>query len=315
MRVTIVVPCYNAAPHLERCFASLFAQTHRELDLIAVDDGSTDGTLALLNTLAARAPFPMEVIAQANAGACAARNTGWRKATGTYIQFMDADDALLPEKIAHQVALAERSGLPDLIVGSVHTYRADGSLRETDIQRPEARDPWLDLMKHRMGGTPGNLWKRSAVEAVEGWDAAMKSSQEYDLMFRMLCNGARPVFDPEVLTHVHLRASGSVSTSNLDQAWVRFIELRARIIAHLAHAQPGLDLRPHRQVLFDSIRTLYPFAPERSVELYTQLLPKDFAPATSPATGRVYLALHKLLGFAMANRVRQWFSPGASAPK
>ncbi|MBK8497414.1 MAG: glycosyltransferase family 2 protein [Flavobacteriales bacterium] len=315
MRVTIVLPCYNAAAHLERCFASLFAQTHGELDLIAVDDGSSDDTLALLHALAPRAPFPMEVIAQANAGACAARNAGWRKATGSYIQFMDADDELVPQKIAHQVALAEHSGLPELIVGSVHTYKADGNLRETDAQSPDRHDPWLDLMKHRMGGTPGNLWKRSAVEEVGGWDPAMKSSQEYDLMFRMLCNGARPVFDPEVLTHVHLRASGSVSTSNLDQAWERFIELRARIIAHLQRTQPALDLQPHRQVLFDSIRTLYPFAPERSVELYTQLLPKDFAPALSPATGRGYLALHKLLGFALANRVRQWFSPRASAPK
>ncbi len=315
MKVTIVIPCYNVEPFAERCFASLFAQTHGELDLIAVDDGSTDGTAALLKEIMARSPFPFEVITQQNKGACAARNAGLQKATGTYVQFMDADDALLPEKIAHQVALAERNGLPDLIVGSVHTYRADDSLRETDTQRNEGRDPWLDLMKHRMGGTPGNLWKRSAVEAVGGWNEAMASSQEYDLMFRLLCDGVRPQFDPEVLTHVHLRDGGSVSTSNMDKAWIRFIELRARIVAHLAHAQPGLDLQPHRQVLFDSIRTLYPYAPAEATSLHRRLLPRSFKPTVSPATGRGYLALHNAFGFALANRLRQVFSAGASDRK
>ena len=311
MRVTIVIPCYNVEPFAERCFAGLFAQTHTGLDIIAVDDGSTDGTAALLKDLAARSPFPLQVITQQNKGACAARNTGLHKATGTYIQFMDADDALLPQKIAHQLALAERNALPDLIVGSVHTYRADGSLRETDVQHNERRDPWLDLMKHRMGGTPGNLWKRSAVEAVGGWNEAMASSQEYELMFRLLCNGVQPLFDPEVLTHVHLRASGSVSTSNMDKAWVRFIELRARIIAHLAHAQPALHLQPHRQVLFDSIRTLYAYAPEEATTLYRRLLPRSFKPEVSSATGRGYLALHRAFGFALANRLRQLLSRSA----
>lgn len=305
MRVSIVLPCYNAASHLERCMDSLFAQTHRDLEIIAADDGSTDGTGQLLERAASRSPFPFEVITQTNKGACAARNAGWRMAKGTYIQFMDADDALLPQKIAHQVALAEANGMPELIVGSVNTYKADASLRGTEVQVAQDRDPWLDLMKHQMGGTPGNLWKRSAIEAVNGWNEDMKSSQEYELMFRLLKNGVRPLFDPEVLTHVYLRASGSVSTSKLDKAWTRFILLRADIIEHLATTQPSLDLRPHRQVLFDSIRTLYPYSPKDAVEFHQRLLPRDFSPSPSPATGRGYLVLHKLFGFATANRIRR----------
>ncbi|MBK7382287.1 MAG: glycosyltransferase family 2 protein [Flavobacteriales bacterium] len=307
MQVSIVLPCHNAERFLDRCLDSLFAQTHPELELIAVDDGSTDGTRVLLEAAAARSPFPFRVIHQANAGACAARNAGWKVATGRYIQFMDADDELLPGKIAHQVALLEKQDLPGLIVGSAHTYAADGSLKRIDVQVTDNRDPWLDHMRHELGGTPTNLWEREALVSVGGWDAAMKSSQEYDLMFRLLQQGVQVAFDPEVGTHIHLQASGSVSTSQLDATWIRFIALRERIIAHVARTMPDRDLRPFLQVLFDSLRTLYPYAPKHATDEYRRLFPEGFAPQLSPATGRMYIVLHRVLGFAKANRVRQWF--------
>mgnify|MGYP001197164189 CR=1 FL=1 len=308
MKVSVVIPCFNVEHYLDRCLVGIFAQTHRDLEVIAVDDGSTDRTGAMLLEAGARSPFPFEVMTQQNAGACAARNAGMAKATGTYVQFMDADDALLPEKIAHQVLLAGTNGAPDLIVGSARTYDATGTLTNTDVQRSTDRDVWMDLMRHRLGGTPTNLWKRSMMEAVGGWNVNMKSSQEYDLMFRFLQHDAHLLFDAEVLTDIHIRDGGSVSTSRLDGTWTRFIELRTRIIDHIAHARPGTDLHPYHQVLFDSIRTLYPHAPREAVALYRKHLPKDFKPGTSPATGKGYLLLHRLLGFSLANRVRQLFS-------
>ena len=308
MKVSIVIPCYNAEQTIARCLDGLFAQTYGDLEIIAVDDGSTDGTPALLEGSIAASPVPMEVIHQTNRGACAARNAGLAKAKGTYIQFMDADDELLPEKIAHQVQLAQASKLPDLIIGSSRTYRADGTLRDTDIQHPNDRDAWWDLMRHRLGGTPPNFWKRSMMEEVGGWNEAMASSQEYDLMFRFLQHDARLVFDEVVLTVIRLQASGSVSTGKLDRTWVRFIELRARILEHIRATQPGTDLRPYHQVLFDSIRTLYAYSPEQAVAFHDQLLPRDFLPTPSPATGKGYLLLHRMLGFARANRLRRLLS-------
>ncbi len=304
MKVSIVLPCYNAATHLDRCLAGLFAQTHGDLELIAVNDGSTDDTATVLEAAFRNAPFPTTIIHQPNAGACAARNKGLEVATGSYTQFMDADDELLPEKIAHQSALAEQNGYPDLVVGSARTFNASGEAQHTDLQRSGNRDLWMDLMRHRLGGTPTNLWKTTTVRAVGGWNIEMKSSQEYDLMFRLLQHESTIVFDEAVLTNIHLQASGSVSTSKLDGTWLRFIELRTRIMDHVRTTLPQVDPQPYHQVLFDSIRTLYPYAPERAVALYKEHLPRDFTPGLSPATGRGYLLLHRALGFSLANKVR-----------
>lgn len=312
MQVTIVLPCFNAERHLDRCLASLFAQTHDQLDLIAIDDGSSDGTFEMLQAARARSPFPMTVLGQANAGACAARNKGLQAASGEYIQFMDADDALLPEKIAHHLRCAESNDWPGIVVGSATLHAPDGT-KSVDQQRSEARDPWLDLAAHRMGGTPNNLWQRDAVVRAGGWDESLKSSQEYDLMFRMVQLGARIAYDPEPLTEVHLQASGSVSTTNLAAKWKRYIDLRRRIIAHVEQNGIEHNSGTMRQALFDAIRILYPHDPDGAESLYAQCFPNGYKPARSAATGAAYVALHKLLGFRLANRIARALRPAASA--
>ena len=100
--VSILIPCYNAAPWLAATLESALAQTWPHKEIILVDDGSTDGSLAIAQRFAARA---VRVYSQANAGASAARNRALREARGDYFQFLDADDLLSPGKIAAQVAL------------------------------------------------------------------------------------------------------------------------------------------------------------------------------------------------------------------
>lgn len=304
MQVSIVIPCHNAERFIGRCLESCFAQTHRPLELIAVDDGSSDATAALIEQAATRAPFAMRMVKQANAGACAARNAGLALAHGDYIQFMDADDALLPNKIAEQARIAVEQGLPGIIAGSVSTIPPDGDPAHARIDRIGQGNIWLDLMSHGLGQTSSNLWKREEVASCGGWDPAMGSSQEYDLMFRMMQRGARVAYSAEPLTVIHRQAGDSISTRRLDMTYTRFIALRARILAHLRSTQPGWNMLPFEQVLFDAIRTLYPFAPERAEELYRAHFPNGFRPSRSSATGRGYLLLHHVLGFALANRLR-----------
>lgn len=308
MQVSIVLPCHDAERFVERCLESCFAQTHHPLELIAVDDGSRDGTLALLERATPRAPFPMTVVHQMNAGACAARNVGLSLAKGEYIQFMDADDVLLPSKIAEQARVAEEHGLPGIVAGSVRTVPPSGDERHARIERIGDGDPWLDLMSHGLGQTSSNLWRRADVNACGGWDPAMGSSQEYDLMFRMMQHGARVAYAPDALTVIHRQASDSISTKRLDMTYTRFIALRARILAHVRATQPTRNARPFEQVLFDALRTLYPHAPARANDLFRLHFPRGFTPGLSSATGRGYLLLHGLLGFAWANRVRQALS-------
>lgn len=93
--VTIIVPVYNTGAYLSPCLESLIAQTHRDLEIILVDDGSTDGSGAICDDFARR-DERIKVIHQKNSGVSAARNAGLENASGTYLTFVDADDALLP---------------------------------------------------------------------------------------------------------------------------------------------------------------------------------------------------------------------------
>lgn len=107
--VSVIIPAYNAAQHLPQALDSALGQTWRHLEVIVVDDGSTDATSDIVQTAAARDPR-VRLIRQANAGVGAARNTGIHAARGRYIAPLDADDLWAPRKLELQVAEMERAG-------------------------------------------------------------------------------------------------------------------------------------------------------------------------------------------------------------
>jgi glycosyltransferase involved in cell wall biosynthesis len=98
MKISVVIPAYNAARFLPRCLESVFAQTLKPDEVIVVDDGSTDNTAALAAELGAR------IISRPNSGPAAAKNTGIRNASSEWIALLDADDMWAPEKLERQAA-------------------------------------------------------------------------------------------------------------------------------------------------------------------------------------------------------------------
>ena len=104
MLITAIIPTYNRVAHLERAIVSVVAQTQPCNELIVVDDGSTDGTVAIVEQLAASANIPIRLLRQENRGAAAARNSGIRMAKGRLLAFLDSDDWWLPHKLALQTA-------------------------------------------------------------------------------------------------------------------------------------------------------------------------------------------------------------------
>ena len=99
--ISVIIPTYNYAHLLPRALASVFVQMADDVELIVVDDGSTDATPEVLASHAARYP-QLQILAQLNAGAAAARNHGIRAARGRYALLLDADDELLPGALAHR---------------------------------------------------------------------------------------------------------------------------------------------------------------------------------------------------------------------
>ncbi|MET8242966.1 glycosyltransferase family 2 protein [Streptomyces sp. NPDC005202] len=119
--VSVIIGAYEAMPYLVECLASVEAQTidPARIEVIAVDDGSTDGTGEYLEEFAARAPMAVTVIRQENSGGPSGpRNVGLGKAAGRYVFFLDADDRLGPEALERMVAMADENGT-DVVLGKV----------------------------------------------------------------------------------------------------------------------------------------------------------------------------------------------------
>ena len=165
--ISVVIPAYNATPTLAETLRSALRQTHAELEVIVVDDGSKDGTRARAESFAAEDPR-VRVISKANAGVAAARNTGIDAARGDFIAPLDADDLWHPDKLRLQL---ERftNGPPSL--GLVYNWyrRIDTSGRIIDISAAPVVEGWV-LYRHldwnfvSNGSTP--LIRRSALGDV-----------------------------------------------------------------------------------------------------------------------------------------------------
>ena len=121
--VSIIVPVYNCSGFLPRCVASLRNQTYSSLEIILVDDGSTDGSAAVCDRLAA-SDSRIEVVHKANGGVSSARNAGIEAAKGDYITFTDADDYVNPDHIQHLMDLMQRNGC-DVAVCSFISEKED----------------------------------------------------------------------------------------------------------------------------------------------------------------------------------------------
>jgi len=123
-KVSVLIPLYNAEPYITETIESVLAQTYPHIEMVIVDDGSSDGSYAIAQAYAKRHQNIL-LVKQKNRGPGATRNCAFNLSTGDYIQYLDADDLLAPDKIALQMALLTDYGDKSLIFGSVATFYND----------------------------------------------------------------------------------------------------------------------------------------------------------------------------------------------
>jgi glycosyltransferase involved in cell wall biosynthesis len=184
----VLIPCFDAAAWMGEAIESALAQTHGEREVIALDDGSRDATPDVLAGFGDRIRWERGL----RRGANAARNRLLALSSGDWVQFLDADDLLLPAKLAVQVRVGSESGA-DLVTGPWCNQR--GALRGVR----QSGDDWVSFLDGTLGVTSANLYRRQALVAAGGWDESRRAAQEVELTQRLLRLGARVVSVPEVL--------------------------------------------------------------------------------------------------------------------
>lgn len=303
--VSVVIPCYNAEAFVEGAVASACGQSYPLAEVICVNDGSTDGTLGVLQRLHAREGDRLVVLSQPNRGPSAARNTGLARATGEYVQFLDADDILQSDKIEHQAHLVRESDPPPDLVAAAYEKVALGGV-ERSVTRPDP-EPLVGLFLARLGITSANLYRREALLAAGGWDEAMRTSEDPELAFRMFQRGAAVCIDPTPKTLLRRRAD---SQWNEDwQASLRgWLRLRMAML-EWAQAHDVLSSEQQRVVehkVFEVISQVYTFDPELAV-WSSEALSKAFRPQREKY-GRTYAWSYQMLGFRAAQGIRAYGS-------
>jgi glycosyltransferase involved in cell wall biosynthesis len=166
--VSIVIPCYNAAPRLNACLQSCLAQTYANVEIIFVDNNSTDQSVAIAQNLAAQSPYPIRIVHCPQKGANYARNYGFTYAQGDYIQWLDADDELAPDKIALQVAALEQNPSASIACADWewHYYQQKELQFCLHFSALCAVDPLLQGLLHHWHPPHAYLLRRSVVEQL-----------------------------------------------------------------------------------------------------------------------------------------------------
>lgn len=201
-KVSIVMPCYNAAAHLQTSIGSVLAQTLQDWELIIVDDGSTDQSWQILQQLAAR-DQRIRILQQSNAGAAAARNRALREARGACTAFLDSDDTWHPEFLeAMMTALASDPCAGIAYCGWQNIGLGKG--RDAPFIPPEYENS--DKVESLLGGCRwpihGALVRTQIITDAGCFDENLSSCMDYDLWLR-LGTIHRLVRVPRVLAYYH----------------------------------------------------------------------------------------------------------------
>lgn len=198
--ISVIIPTYNRRELLLRAIDSVLKQTHADLELIVVDDASTDGSqTAVLDIKDERVRYVRQ---SENAGACAARNRGIDMARGEYIAFQDSDDVFHPEKLEKQLAYLIETGA-DVTACAMNRVRSDG-VQEAFPPMAENRTlPWEELLLENLCSTQCLLGKAEVFRQVR-WDEDMPRLQDWELMLR-IARRYRVELDARPLVDVHLQ--------------------------------------------------------------------------------------------------------------
>jgi len=201
--VSVIVPVYNRARLVTETVDSILGQTYQNIEIILINDGSTDDSLAVIQALQHEHPDAIRIIDQENQGQTIARNQGIEKAEGKYIAFLDSDDLWMPDKLEQQIPLFV-AGV-GLVYGSVELINECGETTGFDPCEPSVQGniyPQL-LVKNRMtGGSVVVL--AEAIAKVGSFDPEFKAAENWDLWLR-ICkeHQARLVNKPVVKYRLH----------------------------------------------------------------------------------------------------------------
>jgi glycosyltransferase involved in cell wall biosynthesis len=302
--VSVIIPCFNAEKWIAEAIDSCLNQTYSAIEVIVIDDGSTDDSLDVIKRYDGKITWE----SGPNRGGNHARNRGFALSKGDYIQYLDADDYLLPEKLERQVQFLEETAF-DVVYGDWrHQYHLpNGDSYLEDIKVTGTQPDLLESLLADWWVSPACLlFKRSPITQVGGWDESLKAGQDRDFFLSIVLNGAKVGYQPGCYSIYRRYGNVTVSTSSK----TRYLESHQIILekAERTLAAEGKLSQSYRDAMAQSYFMLARGHLEFDPSQYFKLLDKTLAlspnfQASSADRTAAYTLAQKLLGFRNLERI------------
>lgn len=232
IKVSVILPVYNVERYLKQCMNGILGQTLRELEVICIDDGSSDGSLAILREYE-KSDSRVRVLTQKNMGAAAARNKGLELARGEYLSFLDSDDFYEPDMLEKAYACA-RKEQTDIVIfrgnrydDTLETYISmDYSIKSRQLP---GKNPfsWRDMPDYiftfAVGWAWDKLYLRKFVEEEKLRFQELRTSNDLYFVFSSLAKAKRIYTMEDLLVHHRIHVKGSLSVTR-ERSWRCFYE-------------------------------------------------------------------------------------------
>lgn len=231
-RVSVIIPCYNSENFLGAAIESALGQSWRDLEVIVVDDGSTDDS----RQAAAEFGDRVRTMFLDHQGAAAARNSGLEAATGEFLQFLDADDLLVADAVTSRLEAFDDD--VDAVFGDLEFFDDDSGLsrRVTSHADWPGFDPLAHLIENNIY-TEAPLHRRRGLFEIGGFDESLPCSQELDIHLRLYLAGAKFSYHPRVVARARVHATpdrieNSPWYTDDPDLHIRIVEHHTRLISN-----------------------------------------------------------------------------------
>lgn len=305
--VSILIPCYNAESWIGDTLESALSQTWENKEIVVVDDGSKDGSAGVVERFQQRG---VRLIRSANGGAAAARNRAFRESAGEYIQFLDADDLLAPDKIELQMCRLQRE--PEGRVASCSWGRFY-DVPEKAAFRPSAA--WADLAPveflrllyrdHLMMHPGAWLVPRAVADSAGLWDERLSLDDDGEYFCRIVLSSTGVCFVGDAKSYYRSGTESSLSQSKSEKAWKSQFLSTALCSEHLLGRDEGAESRQALANRFQRfVHEAYPDVPQLRREAESRVKELGGSPIRFDA-GPALEPVRRLLGWKAAARLRR----------
>ncbi len=304
--VSIIIPCYNAGRWLAETLESALAQTWTDKEIIVINDGSRDDSLARARQFESRG---VRIADQPNQGASAARNHGLRLARGEFIQFLDADDLLDPDKIATQIAALTTAPAGSVAAGPWGAFNllpADARFHPEPVWADLAPLDWLVRSWSGGGMLPPLVWltPRRIIDAAGPWNEALSLDDDGEYFCRVLLQAAKIRFIPGAKSYYRMHDGPRLSASHGDRA-ARSSFLSIELKERHALARENSPRMRHALALNYQRFTWEQIADAPALAALALARMQSHTPALPPPDGpRLYRWASRVLGWPRARRLQ-----------